>query len=344
VQLVHHTYKLKFRHPFGVSSNTRTETVSVFVRLTQDGLHGYGEACIPAYLGESVEETVSFFGQAAPLIHAANFNVPAEEVFHKIDALSPGHNAAKAALEIALNDLHCKAINKAFFETHHLQSPAKRLTSFTIGIADKEKVEEKISEALTFQILKIKAGTSDDRALIKLVRTYTNKPLYVDVNQGWTDKHFVLEMLQWLKDQNVVLVEQPMPVSMKEEMRWVTERSPIPTIADESVKRFKDLENLDGSFSGINIKLMKCAGLGEALKMIHYCKEQGIKIMLGCMAESSCGTSAMAQLMSLADYIDLDAPLLYVNDPFRGLLYENGRISVSRNPGTGAELARNVFV
>jgi L-alanine-DL-glutamate epimerase-like enolase superfamily enzyme len=159
----------------------------------------------------------------------------------------------------------------------------------------------------------------------------------VDVNQGWHDKQMVLDMIFWMKEKNVILIEQPMPVAMADEMAWVTEQSPIVTIADESIKRLKDVENLKGSFSGINIKLMKSTGLTEVIEMARYAKQNNLKVLLGCMAESSCATSAMAQLMQLADYIDLDAPNLLKNDPFKGVTYKNGNVYLNDLPGIGVE-------
>src|SRR6478735_6707644 len=142
-------------------------------------------------------------------------------------------------------------------------------TSFTIGIDKESKLEQKIIEASDFNILKIKAGTADDIRLIRQIRKYTNKPLYVDVNQGWRDRHHAINMISRMKEEGVILIEQPMPVKMTEEMSWVKERSPLPLIADESIKRLADIESVQDSFSGINIKLMKCTGLSEAIKMIE---------------------------------------------------------------------------
>lgn len=336
MELSYTSFRLQFRHPFGVSSNTRRETQSIFLRLTHEGQAGYGEACLPAYLGETAEGTILFLEKAKPLLISPAQPLLLPGLMRAIDQLLPGHNAAKAAIDIALNDLAGKLNGKAYYQMAGIPKSDPQPTSFTIGIDAPEKLEQKIKEAEAFGLLKIKAGTANDKQLIDLIRQYTSKPLYVDVNQGWTDKHQVLNMLHWLADRNVVLVEQPMPKEMKEEMRWITARSPLPTIADESVKRLADLEQLNGAFSGINIKLMKCTGLGEALNMIGYCREKGLKILLGCMAESSCGTSAMAQLMGLADYIDLDAPLLYTNDPFSGISYQSGLVQLNHRPGIGA--------
>jgi L-alanine-DL-glutamate epimerase-like enolase superfamily enzyme len=330
-------YKLQFKHPFGVSSNTRKETASVFIKLEAEGQAGYGEACLPAYLGETEAETISFFEKAKPVLLKETMDSSLEDLLHRIDLLSYGCNAAKAAIDIALNDLFSKIAQKPYYDWMDIGKSAPMPTSFTIGIDAPEKLEQKIKEAADFPVLKIKAGTADDKSLITLIRRYTDKPLYVDVNQGWTDKYFVVEMIHWLHTQRVILVEQPMPVALKDEMAWVTAQSPLPLIADESVKRLSDLEQLKGVFSGVNIKLMKCTGLNEALKMIRYCKQHQLKILLGCMAESSCATSAMAQLMPFADHIDLDAPNLYKNDPFNGVTYKNGLVHLNNLPGIGAE-------
>jgi L-alanine-DL-glutamate epimerase-like enolase superfamily enzyme len=335
MKLRYKPFLLEFKHPFGVSSNTRKETPTVFVKLEEGGFVGYGEACLPAYLGETVDGTISFFETAKTVLNQLSPPYLPETILKNIDLLSPGNNAAKAAIDIALFDLLAKMQGKTYRGMMEFSGSSSMSTSFTIGIDTEEILERKIKEAAEFSILKIKAGTNNDKDLISLIRKYTDKPLYVDVNQGWKNKEYVLEMSNWMNDHGVILLEQPMPVSMKEEMMWVTERSPIPTIADESVKRLNDLESLNESFSGVNIKLMKCTGLNEALKMIGFCKQNNIKILLGCMAESSCGTSAMAQLMQFADYIDLDAPLLYKNDPFSGVSYENGKVCLNDLAGMG---------
>lgn len=336
-------FLLQFKHPFGVSSNTRKETPSVFLELKEKGFIGYGEACLPLYLGETVDETIVFFEKVRSLLETISREADVSNILERVDALSFGNNAAKAAIDIALHDLLAKTKGISYREMMGFEKAVPMASSFTIGI-DKEKIlEQKIKEAADFTVLKVKAGTTDDKKLIRLIRKYTDKPLYVDVNQGWTNKEEVLEMIFWMKEQNVILLEQPMPAAMKEEMRWVTERSPITTIADESVKRLSDLENLNGAFHGINIKLMKCTGLAEALKMIDYCKKKNLKILLGCMAESSCATTAMAQLMHFADYIDLDAPQLYTNDPFNGVLYKNGMVYLNDLPGIGVDLKDHLF-
>lgn len=335
---------LQFKYPFGISGNTRSETASVFIKLEEGGLAGFGEACLPAYHGETVEQTLEFFESAKPLLNAFFVSNNIQSLMESIDALHPGCNAAKAAIDIALNDLFSKRENKSFCAWKGIPKREGIFTSYTIGIDSEAVIIQKIKEAADFAILKIKAGTKNDRDLIRLIRKHTNKPLFIDVNQGWNNKEEVIRMIDWLCNKNVLLLEQPMPKNMNEDMKWVSARSVIPTFADESVKRLRDLEHMDGAFSGINIKLMKCTGLTEALKMTNYCKQNGIKILLGCMAESSCGTTAMAQLMPYADFVDLDAPLLYKNDPFTGVTYEEGKVLVNQMPGIGAlPVADNLF-
>jgi L-alanine-DL-glutamate epimerase-like enolase superfamily enzyme len=334
-------YLLEFKHPFGVSSNTRTHTPTVFVRIKYSGVYGYGEACIPKYLGETTEDTLAFLDRAARLLDGIESPIPESAIMKQVHTLSKVNNAGKAAIDMALQDLAGKMLDEPYYNLMGFGKSAPAFTSATIGIDDEAKVAQKIKEASDFKILKIKAGTKDDKSLINFIRDHTDKPLYVDVNQGWTDKYFVMDMLHWFKEKNVVLVEQPMPIGHLNDMAWVNESSPLPVIADESVKRLADINKISGCFSGINIKLMKCTGPTEAGKMIRFAKKKGLKVMLGCMAESSCATSSMAQFMQFADFIDLDAPNLIKNDPFRGIKYENGKVVLNDLPGNGVELLDN---
>lgn len=343
MEFSYHSYYLQFLHPFGVSSNTRTTTTSIFVKLTGNGFVGYGEACLPAYLDDTEIGTIGFLEKCREYLGAARSDQPLSEITAEIDAFSESYNAAKAAIDIALHDLSAKQAEQPLHKYLGIPRTPPVATSFTIAIDSADKLERKLVEADNYAILKIKAGTADDKRLFRQIRKLTYKPLYVDVNQGWKDKHMVLDMIGWMKEQGVLLVEQPMPVSMRDEMAWVTEKSPLPTIADESVKRLKDLQYMKGVFSGVNLKLMKSGGIGEAMRMITEAKKQNLKIMLGCMAESSCGTAAMSHLMALADFVDLDAPRLYRNDPFTGLSYHNGKLQSPAVPGIGVQPLNGLF-
>lgn len=313
------------------------------IKIESEGYTGYGEACLPPYLGETVANTVAFLKRVTKVLNTVRPEMGLDLILLMLKPYMSADYAGMAAVEMALNDLFAKFEGKSYRAWKGLSTEITRDTAHTIGIGDLDQLPGKIKEAEAFNILKIKLGTKRDQDIISFIRRYTNKPLYVDVNQGWKNKEEALEMLLWLHTQHVVLVEQPMPVGMKDDMVWLTERSPIPTIADESVRRMHELRALNGSYAGINIKLMKSTGLGEALRMIEFAKNQNLKVMLGCMAESSCATTAMAQLIEFADFIDLDAPLLYKNDPFTGLTYNNGKIVLNNRPGLGVEPKPGLF-
>lgn len=330
-------YSLDFIHPFGLSYGTRTKTDVVFVKLECEGHVGYGESSLPPYLGETHESVIKFFKKAIPVLTSYNLDSDPIEVLISIDSLEINNNAAKAGIDIALCDLLAKSKNKTVYRYFGLQKPEPKSTSVTISIGDLNLISQKLEEFADFNILKIKLGHENDKKIITNIRNYTSKPMVIDVNQGWTDKHKALEMIKWLEDKNVLFVEQPMPKENISDMAWVTQHSAIPTIADESFKRLTDLNAVKDSFSGINIKLMKCTGLFEAVKIITEAKKSGLKINLGCMTESSCAISAAAQISSDVNWIDLDGPLLIKNNPFAGVTYNFGKVNISNEFGIGAQ-------
>ncbi len=210
------------------------------------------------------------------------------------------------------------------------------LTSFSIGIDKPKVVIQKTKDAEPYKILKVKLGKGDDEGMIKAVRSVApNKPIRVDINEGWTDKEKAIKKIEWLVKNGVEFVEQPMPSSMLKETRWLRDRSPIPLIADEAVKNAHDIPKLAEAYDGINIKIMKSAGLQEALRMIWIAKSLNLKIMIGCMIASSVSISAAAQLSSLIDYADLDGNLLISNDPFLGVKVIDGRLVLNDKFGIG---------
>lgn len=330
-------YSLNFIHPFGLSYGTRTKTDVVFTKLECDGLVGYGEASLPPYLGESHESVSTFYNKAKEILNDFNVHSNHEEVLNRIDLIDANNNAAKAGIDIALCDLIAKSQNKTVYEYFDLPKPSPKNTSVTISIGDLDLIPQKLNEFSDFNILKIKLGHSDDKTIITTIRKYSSKPMVVDVNQGWQDKHAALEMIKWLEDKNVLFVEQPMPKENLSDMGWLTERSALPIIADESFKRFSDLVAVKNHFTGINIKLMKCTGIFEAVKIITEAKKNNLKINLGCMTESACAISAAAQISSEVNWIDLDGPLLIKNNPFAGVTYNSGEVHLSNDVGIGAK-------
>ena len=333
LQLSYHPYALKLKHTFTVSSYSRNETPVVLTEIEYDGKVGYGEASLPQYLGETQESVIDFLSK----IDLRNFNDPLdyENILSYVDNIEDGHNAAKASVDIALHDLIGKLLGIPLHKYFGLVKPSLVFTSYTIGIDKYENIKVKVHEANDFKYLKIKLGAKNDKEIIETIRSITNKPLYVDVNQGWSDRQEALEIIEWLVDKNILLIEQPLPKENIDDIAWLNEKSPLPIIADESVKRLNEIDKVKGIYSGINVKLMKSTGLREAFLMISKARELGLKVMLGCMTETSCAVSAAAHLSSLADWIDLDGPLLISNDLFDGISYINGEIKLNDLPGIG---------
>ena len=240
-----------------------------------------------------------------------------------------------------MHDLTGKLVNKSVYRLWGLNPEKTPDTTFTIGIDVPEVVKQKVREASGFNILKVKLGRDNDREMIRTIRTVTDVPLAVDVNQGWKVKESALEMIHWLKDQGIFLVEQPMPKEQVDDMAWLAERSPLPIYGDEAVQRLPDVLKAKGVYHGINIKLMKCTGLREGFKMAQLAGALGLKVMIGCMTETSCGISAAAQLSPLAATADLDGNLLISNDPFKGVEIVNGKVTLNDNPGIGIKPRRD---
>lgn len=336
MRLHSYPYTLELAHPFGIAGGTRTSTPAMMVELELDGITGYGEAAMPPYLGESQESAANFFARFDAAAVTDPFQL--EEILPRIDALAPGNTAAKAALDMALHDWVGKKLRGPWHRIWGLDPARAPVTSFTIGIDTPEMVRRKTVEAAPYKILKVKLGVDadTDRKLIETIREVTATPITVDANQGWRDREEALRMSEWLAARGVVFIEQPMPKAQIDDTAWLRERSPLPLIADESVQRLADVAKARGVFDGINIKLMKCTGLREAHKMIVLARALGLKVMLGCMTETSCAISAAAQLSPLVDWADLDGALLIKNDCFDGATVVDGRVVLSNLPGIGA--------
>lgn len=329
-------YELKLKHVFTVSSFSRSTTPDVQVRIDYDGYTGYGEASMPPYLGQSVESVCTFLKK----VNLEQFPDPfcIDDILTYIDSLSPGDSAAKAAVDIALHDLVGKIIGAPWHRMLGLNPLKTPNTTYTIGIDTDEMVKLKTREvAGQFKILKVKLGTERDREMIRAIREVSDLPIAVDVNQGWNNKKKALDEIFWLKEQGIVMVEQPMPKEMIDANAWLTEKSPLPTFADEAIQRLKDIPAIKGAYTGINVKLMKCTGMREAWKMMNYARAEGMKVMIGCMTETSCAIAAAAQLSPAVDFADLDGNLLIANDIFRGTTVVDGKITLNRLPGIGIE-------
>lgn len=334
MQLHFYPYELQLKHTFTVSSYSRTTTPGVQVKIDYQGYTGYGEASMPPYLGQSVESVTAFLQK----VNLEQFADPfcQEDILTYVDSLSPGDSAAKAAVDIALHDLVGKMLGAPWYRIWGYDPAKAPSTTFTIGIDTPEVMKEKTLEcAGQFNILKVKLGTDRDKELIQTIRSVTDLPLAVDVNQGWGDRFQALDMIYWLKEQGIVMVEQPLAIDRYDDQAWLFERSPLPLFADESIQRLPDVRRMHGLFSGINIKLMKCTGLREAHKMVDLARALDMQVMLGCMTETSCAVSAAAQLSPAVDFADLDGNLLISNDLFSGVTVVDGKLTLPSAPGIG---------
>jgi L-alanine-DL-glutamate epimerase-like enolase superfamily enzyme len=335
MKLTFEPHTLYFKHPFKIAHGTRNSTPIVITKLESNGVVGYGEACMPPYLGESHETVLSFLKKAASLLDSFSDPTDVENIILKIDEIAPNNTAAKASVDIALYDLFGKMKQEPVWKLIGADKNKTPHTTFTIGIAEPEIIRQKIKEAAQFKILKVKLNGENDKEVIDTIRSMTDKPIAIDVNQGWKKKETALEMINWLIDKNILFIEQPLAKEDLESSRWLFERSPLPLFADESAQRLPDIDKIKNCFHGINIKLMKCTGMHEAQKMISRARQLKLKILIGCMSETSCAVSAAAQLTPFADYADLDGPLLIKNDFFKGVEFIEGKITLNDLPGIG---------
>jgi L-alanine-DL-glutamate epimerase-like enolase superfamily enzyme len=336
LSLEHKPFTLELNHQFTVSGHTRSTTPIVLVTLAYEGITGYGEASLPPYLGETQKSVMTFLS----MLNLTDFSDPldTDAILDYVDQVAPGNNAAKAAVDIALHDLVGKLKSKPLSELWNLRTEDTPLSSFTIGIDEPEAMAQKAKDVKDFGYIKLKLGTEIDREIIKAVREATHLPFIVDVNQGWSDRRYALDMAHFLKEHGVLLLEQPLPKEQTDDLSWLTKHSPLPIVADEGIKRLGDLEVHKEEYSGVNIKLMKSTGLREARKIIEKARQLNMLVLMGCMTETSCAVAAASHLSPLCDYADLDGPFLIKNNPFEAMQVKNGRVVIPTKPGIGVDL------
>ncbi len=335
MKLTYRPYTLELKHVFTVAVYSRSTTPVVLTEIEYNGVTGYGEASMPPYLGESHESVLSFLSKVDLSKYENPFEL--ETILADIDAIAPGNPAAKASVDIALHDLIGRLMGQPWYNIWGYSKDKTPYTSFTIGIDTPDVVKQKTREAAEYKVLKVKLGKENDKEMIEAIRTVTDKPITSDVNQGWTDREKALEMIHWLKDHGVVMVEQPLPKTQIDDLAWLTERSPLPIIGDEGVQRLADVKKAVGVYHGINIKLMKCTGMREAHKMLTLARALGMKVMVGCMTETSCAISAASHLSPMVDWADLDGALLIKNDVYDGTKVIDGKITLMDRPGIGVK-------
>lgn len=340
MQLTYRPYQLQLKHPFTIAKFTRTATPIMLVEIAHEGYVGYGEASMVPYMGESHETAAGFLNK----VEASRFSYPFDfgEIINYLDELAPGNPAIKAAIDIALHDIDGKLRQTPCWQLLGSEPLLMPPTSYTIGIDTPDMVRQKVLAAPDVKVLKVKLGRENDKELIATIRSVSDLPLYADANQGWADKHQALDMAFWLHEQGVQLIEQPMNKQDVDGNAWLTEHSPIPVIGDEAVQRLPDVGLAAGVYHGINIKLMKSAGMYEGLQIIKKARSLGLKVLIGSMSETSCATLAAAALAPQCDWADLDGPLLTTNNPYIMPGFANGRWQLSNQPGLGL-LSTNAF-
>ena len=328
-------FNLPFQYPFTISKGTKTQQSTLVVALEHFGIKGYGEAPAIAYYNISVEKMIEDLERKKLFVEKFAFSDP-ERYWHYLHHLLPANPFLVCALDMAAWDLFGKIKRKPLFNIWGLNVAKAPVTDYTIGIDTIEKMVEKM-QAKPWPIYKIKVGVEGDIKMVETLRKHTNAIFRVDANAGWTLKQ-ALEKIPILKELGVEFVEQPLAKDNWEGMKVLYEKSPLPLIADESCVVEQDVEKCHLYFNGINIKLTKCSGITPARRMIIKARELNMKVMVGCMNESSVGTAAIAHLAPLLDYVDMDGPLLLAEDIAKGVGFNFGKIIYNDKPGLGVEV------
>lgn len=339
MKISHEVLPLKTRYPFVIARGGYAAHENVVVRIVDaDGVEGMGEAAPNRYYGESIATVAAALDQFAPVLGSAD-SWSLEAIDASLNRTLRGNNAAKSAVSAALHDMMGKRLGVPVHRLWGLDASDAPESSFTIGIADNEGLRRRVADASQYPILKVKLGTDRDMEIVHVVREAApDKRLRVDANAAWTPSHAV-RMIDFLADQDVEFVEQPVAQYDIEGLRFVRARSKLPIIADESCLVATDVPRLAGAVDGVNLKLAKCGSLREAIRIVHTARSFGMSVMAGCMIESSLGISAIAQLAPLLDHADLDGAALLADDPFTGATIEGGKIRLTDGAGLGAEPA-----
>ena len=321
---------LQLAHTWTIARGSGTNVAhTVVVELVgADGTVGLGEAAPIARYKESVDTVESFFKKVDP--RGLSFT-DVEGSMSYLETISKHDMAAKCALNIALLDGAGKKTKKPIYDMLGLGFREKQhISSFTIGIDKPDVIKKKVAEAQKYPVLKVKVGVADDKANLQALREVApEKPIRVDANEGWKTKEQALEMIQWLAtDKHIQYIEQPMPAgAAHKDWVWLKERSPLPIFGDESYHTAKDIEKAAECFHGVNVKLVKTAGISGGFEALKAARKAGLKTMIGCMIETSILINAAAHLAELCDYMDVDGNILITNDPYAGVTAENGLLS-----------------
>lgn len=326
---------LPFKHPFTISKGTKTHQPALLVELDHFGIKGYGEAPAIYYYNITVEKMIEDIELKRRFLEQFNFTEP-DRYWHYLHHLFPQNPFLVCALDMAGWDIYGKIKRKQLYDLWNLDISNNPMTDMTIGIDTIENMVQKMKET-PWPIYKIKLGTDNDIGIMQELRRHTDSVFRIDANAAWTAEE-ALKKINAFVDLNVEFIEQPLAKDDWEGMKFLFERSPIPLIADESCVSEHDVKKCHGHFHGINIKLTKCSGITPALRMITEARELSMKVMVGCMNESSIGTAAIAQLLPLIDYADMDGPLLLAEDTATGVTFQDGKVTYGEGYGLGIQV------
>ncbi|MEN9569136.1 MAG: hypothetical protein RL172_367 [Bacteroidota bacterium] len=327
--------QLPFKYPFTISKGTKTHQPTFIVQLEYFGVKGYGEAPAITYYNIPVEKMASDLEQKKKFVEKFAFSDP-ERYWHYLHHLFPANPFLVCALDMAGWDLFGKLKRQQLHQLWGLNTHTAPLTDYTIGIDSIDKMLHKMQEK-PWPIYKVKVGVEGDVEMVAALRNATNAAIRVDANAGWTLEQ-ALQKIPQLKALGVQMVEQPLAKDNWEGMKILFNQSVLPLYADESCVAEADVDKCYNHFHGINIKLTKCSGITPARRMIKRARELNLKVMVGCMNESSVGTAAIAQLAPLLDMVDMDGPMLLAQDIARGVSFNNGQIIYNNKPGLGIEM------
>jgi L-alanine-DL-glutamate epimerase-like enolase superfamily enzyme len=323
---------LPFKHPFTISKGTKTHQPALLVELEFFGIKGYGEAPAITYYNISVEKMIEDIESKKRFIEKFSFTEP-ERYWHYLHHLIPDNPFLVCALDMAAWDIYGKMKRKQLYQLWDLDISNNPMTDITIGIDSIENMVSKMEET-PWPIYKIKLGTPDDIHIIQELRKHTDAVFRIDANAAWKAEE-ALEKIKIFKELNIEFIEQPLAKDDSEGMNFLYEHSSLPLIADESCVSEQDVIKCKKYFHGINIKLTKCSGITPALRMIKMAHSLGMQVMVGSMNESSIGTAAIAQLLPLLDYVDMDGPLLLAEDVATGITFDYGKIIYGDGYGLG---------
>ncbi|HXS57210.1 MAG TPA: dipeptide epimerase [Hanamia sp.] len=332
MKIKYKTSNLPFKHPFTISKGTKTHQPALLVELDFFGIKGYGEAPAIAYYNIPVEKMIEDIETKRNFIEKFSFTDP-DRYWHYLHHLFSQNPFLVCALDMAGWDIYGKMKRKQLHELWKLDISKNPLTDITIGIDTIDNMVAKINE-MPWPVYKIKLGTDDDVIIMRELRKATKSLFRIDANAAWKADE-ALEKIKIFSELGVEFIEQPLAKDDWEGMKFLYEHSPLPLIADESCVSEHDVEKCHGYFHGINIKLTKCSGITPALRMINKARELNMKVMVGCMNETSIGTAAIAQLLPMLDYVDMDGPLLLVGDVAKSVQYDYGKIIYGEGYGLG---------